>query len=67
MPRMEALDGPVSPVTEPEPVPGPPDCVRTVWYTYYANGPVSNITVRDLSDRFVRRDQALYYNCNGQL
>jgi RHS repeat-associated protein len=40
---------------------------RVVWYTYFQNGPVANITIGDASEPLTRRDLALYYNNKGTL
>ncbi|MCG3127925.1 MAG: hypothetical protein CHACPFDD_02798 [Phycisphaerae bacterium] len=40
---------------------------RTVYYTYYETGDVSNITIKDETDTSVRKDLALTYARNGGL
>jgi len=72
-PGGEPGSGDPEPAPHQEPPDPPRNAWRTVWYTYYQNGHVANITIRDAReecqecDRFLRQDLALYYNGNGSL
>jgi RHS repeat-associated protein len=55
-----------SPTYEPDEPPEPMP-LRTVWYTYWEQGQVANITIRDDSAPDERHDLAFYYNGSGTL